>query len=142
MAAMSATSDGGRQDRAARARELGAAQDRRRRLESERAQALVDRFVEDALRAGLPTEELTARPWSGAGRYRTGLVGWYLRRDRSVGISREGGYHVLVVAPRRGWGRWRPLRLDPVPPPLVVGEGARDGESVALDTLLRIRLES
>lgn len=139
MAAMNGGAD--HQDRASRARELGAAQDRRRQRESEQAQALVDRFVQDAVRAGLPTEELTARPWSGGGRYRTGIEGWYLKRDRSVGISREGDYHVLVVAPRR-WGRWRTLRLDPVPPPLVVGEGARDGESVALETLLRIRLES
>lgn len=127
-------------DRAARARELSAAQDRRRRQESEQAQALVNRFVEDAERAGLPAEELTARPWSGGGRYRTGIEGWYLKRDRSVGISRAGGYHVLVVAPRR-WGRWRRLHLDPVPPPLVVGEGGRDGESVALETLIRIRLQ-
>ncbi|HYF71203.1 MAG TPA: hypothetical protein VD864_00200, partial [Nocardioides sp.] len=77
--------DGHQWERAARARELGAEQELRRRRESERAQALVDRFVEDAVRAGLPTEELTARPWSGGGRYRTGLEGWYLRRDRSVG---------------------------------------------------------
>lgn len=126
-------------DRAARARELSAAQDRRRRQESEQAQVLVDRFVQDAVRAGLPTEELTARPWSGGGRYRTGAEGWYLKLDRSVAISRDGDYYVLVVAPRR-WGRWRPLHLDPVPPPLVVGEGGRDGESVSLETLIRIRL--
>lgn len=129
-----------RRERAARAREHGAAQDLRRRRESERAQVLVDRFVADAVRAGLPTEELTARPWSGRGRYRTGLVGWHLRTDRSVGVSTDGGYHVLVVAPRR-FGRWRRVRLDPVPPPLQVGEGGRDGESVALEALLLWRLE-
>lgn len=129
-----------RRDRAARAQEHGAAQERRRRGESERAQALVDRFVAAAVRAGLPTEELTARPWSGRGRYRTGLLGWYLRTDRSVGVSRDRGYHVLVVAPRR-LGRWRGVRVDPVPPPLQVGEGARDGESIALEALLRLRLE-
>lgn len=126
--------------RADRARELGAAQQRRRQRESAQAQVLVDRFVQDAVRAGLPTEELTARPWSGGSRYRTGIQGWYLKRDRSVGISRDGGYYVLVVAPRR-WGHWRTLHLDPVPPPLVVGEGGRDGESLALETLIRIRLE-
>jgi hypothetical protein len=67
-------------------------------------------------------------------------VGWYLRRDRSVGVGLDGSYYVLVVAPER-FGRWRTVRVDPTPPPLQVGQGARDGESVALDTLLEMRLQ-
>lgn len=128
-----------RQERGARAAEVGAAQERRRARESEQAQALLDRFVDDALAAGLPTEELTARPWSGRGRYRTGLVGWYLRSDRSLGVGTDGHYYVLTVAPRR-FGRRRRLTLSPTPPPLQVGEGARDGESIALAALLQMRL--
>lgn len=128
-----------RQERGARATELRAAQDRRRSRESEQAQALVDRFVDDALAAGLPTEQILARPWSGRGRYRTGLVGWYLRSDHSLAVSTDGGYYVLTVAPRR-LGRWRTLSLSPTPPPLQVGEGARDGESIALAALLQMRL--
>lgn len=128
-----------RQERGARAAELRAAQDRRRERESEQAQALLDRFVDDALATGLPTEALTARPWSGRGRYRTGLVGWYLRSDRSLGVTPDGAYYVLTVAPRR-LGRWRTLALTPTPPPLQVGEGARDGESIALAALLQMRL--
>ena len=103
--------------------------------ESAKAQVLIDRFVERATQAGLPTEELTARPWSGRGRYRTGVVGWYLRRNRSIGVSTDGGYYVLVVAPER-FGRWRTVRIDPTPPPLVVGKGAGDGEVFDLDVLL------
>ena len=113
---------------------------RRAEQESAEAQQLVDRFVARAVEAGLPTEELTARPWSGRGRYRTGVDGWYLRRDRSVGVGRDGGYYVLVVAPQR-FGRWRTITLEPSPPPLQVGKGARDGESVALDVLLESRLQ-
>lgn len=115
------------------------AQRRRSEQESAEAQVLVDRFVAQATQAGLATEELTARPWSGRGRYRTGVVGWYLRRDRSVGVGLDGGYYVLVVAPER-FGRWRTVSVDPSPPPLQVGQGARDGESVALDVLLEMRL--
>ena len=107
--------------------------------ESAEAQKMVDRFVARASESGLPIEELTARPWSGRGRYRTGVVGWYLRRDRSVGVGEDGGYYVLVVAPQR-FGRWRTITLEPSPPPLQVGKGARDGESVALDVLLESRL--
>lgn len=114
-------------------------QRRAREEEAAKAQVLVDRFVEQATQAGLPTEELTARPWSGGGRYRTGVVGWYLRPDRSVGVGTDGSYYVLVVAPVL-LGRWRRVRLEPTPPPLQVGRGARDGESVALEELLRMRL--
>ena len=132
-------SDERRQERAARAAEQRAALERRRERESERAQVLVDRFVAAALSSALPLEELTARPWTGRGRYRTGLLGWYLRSDRSVAIGRDSGFYLLTVPPVR-FGRWRQLDLAPVPPPLQVGEGARDGESVALETLLEMRL--
>jgi hypothetical protein len=115
------------------------AQLRRRERESAKAQVLVDEFVAEARRRGLPVEELTARPWTGGARYRTGISGWYLRGDRSVGVGEDGAYYVLTVPPRR-FGRWRRLELEPTAPPLQVGEGARDGESMALDLLLRIRL--
>jgi hypothetical protein len=115
-------------------------QRRRGEEQSAKAQLLIDRFVAQAKQAGLPTEELTARPWSGGTRYRTGVVGWYLRRNRSVGVGTDGGYYVLVVPPVR-LGRWRTVRIDPTPPPLVVGKGAGDGEVFDLDVLLTMRLQ-
>jgi hypothetical protein len=125
-----------RSDRAAHHLEARA---RHRDRESEQAQTLVDRFVADAQAAGLPTDSLTARPWSGRGRYRTGLRGWYLRSDRSIAVGADGGYYVLTVPPVR-LGRWRTVRVAPTPPPQRVGEGARDGESADLATLLQMRL--
>ena len=127
-------------ERAERADYHVEAQRRRSEQESAKAQVMVDRFVARATQAGLATEELTARPWSGRGRYRTGVVGWYLRRDRSIGVGLDGSYYVLVVAPLR-FGRWRTVAVEPTPPPLQVGQGARDGESVALDALLEMRLQ-
>jgi hypothetical protein len=115
------------------------AQRRRGEQESAKAQALIDRFVEQAKQVGLPTEELTARPWSGSGRYRTGVVGWFLRANRSVGVGSDGSFYVLNVPPVR-FGRWRTVRIQPTPPPLVVGRGAGDGEVLDLDDLLRQRL--
>lgn len=107
--------------------------------ESATAQVLIDRFVVQATQARLPTEELTARPWSGVGRYRTGIQGWYLRANRSVGVSTDGKFYVLNVPPVR-FGRWRTVHVDPTPPPLVVGKGAGDGEVFDLDVLLAKRL--
>jgi hypothetical protein len=115
------------------------AQRRRSQEESAKAQLLIDQFVARAKQAGLPTEELTARPYSGSGRYRTGIVGWYLRSTRSVGVDTDGSFYVLLVPPVR-FGRWRTVRVDPSPPPLVVGKGAGDGEVFDLDVLLQKRL--
>jgi hypothetical protein len=114
---------------------------RRGERESAQAQVLIDRFVVQATQAGLATEELKARPWSGGGHYRTGLVGWYLRRDHSIGVGVDGGYYVLLVAPVR-FGRWRTVPVAPSPPPLQVGRGGRDGESISLDALLELLLRS
>jgi hypothetical protein len=129
-----------RAERAERADYHVEAQRLRSVQESAKAQLLIDRFVAQATQAGLATGELTARPWSGRGRYRTGVVGWYVRRDRSLGVGLDGSYYVLVVAPER-FGRWRTVPVDPTPPPLQVGQGARDGESVSLDALLEMRLQ-
>jgi hypothetical protein len=128
-----------RAERAERADFHVQAQRRRSEEESAKAQALIDRFVEQAEQAGLPTEELTARPWSGRGRYRTGITGWYLRANRSVGVGTDGRFYVLNVPPTR-LGRWRTVHVEPTPPPLVVGKGAGDGEVFDLDVLLRQRL--
>ena len=129
-----------RREQAERAAYHVQAQRRRSQDESAKAQVLIDRFVEQATQAGLPTEELTARPWSGSGRYRTGVVGWYLRTNRSVGVGTDGSFYVLNVPPVR-LGRWRTVHVDPTPPPLVVGKGAGDGEVFDLAVLLRQRLE-
>src|SRR4051812_25567449 len=128
-----------REERAERAAHHLEARALQRDRGSARAQVLVDRFVADARARGLPTEPLTARPWSGRGRYRTGLHGWYLRSDRSIAVGADGGYYVLTVPPV-ALGRWRTVRVTPTPPPERVGEGARDGESADLATLLRMRL--
>jgi hypothetical protein len=129
-----------RDDGSHRAQHLVELQRRRSEQESAKAQVLLQRFVEQAEQAGLATEELTARPWTGRGRYRTGVVGWYLRRDRSVGVGRDGSFYLLIVPPVP-FGRWRTVRVDPTPPPLEVGKGARDGEAVALRALLEERLQ-
>ena len=128
-----------RAERVERAASHASAQQRRDEQESARAELLVRDFVERATRLGLAPEELTARPWSGRGRYRTGVVGWFIRRDRSIGVGTDGGYYVLVV-PSVPLGRWRTVPVAPTPPPLEVGRGARDGEAQTLARLLELRL--
>lgn len=134
------------EDAAKRRAELAAQADyhadalrRRREREAVDAQLLIDGFVARATQAGLASEELIARPWSGRGRYRTGIVGWHLRHDQSIGLGKDGAFYVLVVPPHR-FSRWRTVAIEPTPPPLQPGMGARDGESASLEELLELRL--
>ncbi|MGN9813141.1 hypothetical protein ACTMSW_27770 [Micromonospora sp. BQ11] len=117
-----------------------AADERRRAAEQAEAAELVARFVAEAVRRGLPTTRLTARSYDGRGRYRTALRGWYVDRARSRAVDTDGRFHLLTVP---GGLRARLFGADPQPspPPLVVGAGGRDGESIPLEVLLARRLD-
>ncbi|RKN45484.1 hypothetical protein [Micromonospora endolithica] len=117
-----------------------AADERRRAAEQAEAAELVARFVAEAVRRGLPTTRLTARSYDGRSRYRTALRGWYVDRVRSRAVDTDGRFHLLTVP---GGLRARLFGADPQPspPPLVVGAGGRDGESIPLEVLLARRLD-
>jgi hypothetical protein len=113
--------------------------ERRKRLEGEQAQRLIDRFVREARSRGLPSQPLLAKSYSTGARYRTGLQGWYIRRDKTLGVDVRGGYYVLTVA-AGPLARLTGVTLTVDVPPLVVGVGARDGESRPMADLLQDRL--
>lgn len=116
-----------------------AADERRRAAETGQARRLVAEFVRAALEQGLRSEPLTAIAYNGRAGYRTGLRGWYVHRSRSVAVSVDGDFYVLSV-PADFKARFTGVRLTPSDPKLIVGEGARDGESMPLQALLRNRL--
>jgi len=125
-----------RADDAARRAELAAA---RARSESLQAQKLIDEFVVTAKAKGIAPHPLRAKLYSGQP-VKTDKVGWYLRKNQSVAIGDDGSYYVLAV-PGGLRERLSGVKLTPSPPPLVVGEGGRDGETAALADFLRWRLE-
>jgi len=124
-----------RADDAARRAELAAGA---RRAEAARAQQLIDEFVEAVRRAGIAAEPLRARLLSGH-QVKTDRSGWYLRRDHSIAIGTDGGYYQLVV-PGGLTERFRGVRLQPSPPPLVIGRGGKDGETGDLKFFLDKRI--
>jgi len=110
-----------------------------RRAEAAQARAMIAEFVAEARRRGVPPQRLHARSYDGRQRYRTPLHGWYLRKNRTVAVGTDGQFYVLSVPPRL-----RSLVTgatpEPSDPPLVLGKGARDGESIDLADALRIAL--
>lgn len=121
------------------AAEHAARHDRVRAAETERARALLADFVGAARERGLPTVPLRARAMNGRSLYRTGLTGWYLKRNGALAVDEHGDYYVMS-APTSLTARLRGVTLSPSEPPLVVGRGGRDGESMPLAELLELRL--
>jgi hypothetical protein len=132
-------SESWREQRARAVAAHGEALAAKRAAETAQARELIAGFVRDARARGLPTEPLRALPYSGGGSYRTGLRGWYIHPDRSVAVGEDGEYYVLGVPPSVK-ARVSGVRLAPADPPLIVGEGARDGASAPLSTLLATAL--
>jgi hypothetical protein len=132
-------------DWSARRRDAAAEQvarlDRVRAAETEQARALLAGFVRDARERGLPTVALKARATNGRAVYRTALTGWYLKRNGSLAVDAEGRFYVLS-APASLAARLRGAHVPPSDPPLVVGVGGRDGESMPLAELLALRLDA
>jgi hypothetical protein len=135
-------SDGSwRERRRDAAAEQAAALDRRRAAETAEARALLADFVEQVTAAGIPPQPLRAQVVGSGASYRTNLVGWYLKRNRSLAVDADGNFYVLGVRPSLK-ARISGLQVEPSDPPLTVGLGARDGESMPLKQLLALRLEA
>ncbi|GGB82900.1 hypothetical protein N798_09560 [Knoellia flava TL1] len=109
--------------------------------EARRAAEMVSAFAGQMRSAGVEPTRLRARPYSGSGSLRTDVVGWYVRRDRSAAVGTDGRWYVLVVPPSLR-GRLTGVHLEPTDAPLQVGAGGRDGDSIALDILLQLRLDA
>ena len=125
-----------RAEDAAQRAELAAAQERG---ESIQAQKLINEFLAAAKAKGIAPHPLRATLYSGQS-VKTDKIGWYLRKNHSVAIGDDGRYYVLIV-PGGLRERLSGAKLQPTPPPLVVGKGGKDGETGDLARFLQLRLE-
>ena len=114
--------------------------ERRRAQESAEAAVLLLEFVAEAGRRGLSPVPLQARSYAGDATYRTRTLGWYLRKNRTLAVGTDGAFYVLSV-PGGISARLRGAVLTPSDPPLVLGKGGRDGESISLADALALVLE-
>jgi hypothetical protein len=125
-------------DNAQRLAELA---DLRRKGEVAAARTLLERFVADAVAAGIPAGPLVVQRPGRRRRIRTDRSGWYLRRDHSLAVTLECDFVVLHQQLPWHAGLRGPVSVPASDPPLVVGRGGRDGDSIDLAELLRRRLE-
>ncbi|HEU4544587.1 MAG TPA: hypothetical protein VFR23_25905 [Jiangellaceae bacterium] len=113
-----------------------AALDRQRDLEIAKARGLIADFVTAMQARGVPPVQLRARVPGRRTTYRTSRAGWYIRQNESLAIGTGGDFYVLDV-PVSLRARLFGADVQPSDPPLVLGRGARDGESIELAELLR-----
>jgi hypothetical protein len=131
-------SDDWARQRTEAAREHAARLAARQDAEHVRAEAMLAEFVTAARAAELPADPLQVKGYGGRGTARTTLRGWYLRQDRTVAVSTDGDFYVLT-APLSVLDRLRGVRPAASRPPLVLGAGGKDGDSIDLaDALARL----
>lgn len=106
--------------------------------ESRQARALIAEFIVAARERGVAPEPLVVQGYGGKGTARSQVTGWYLRYDKTVGVGEDGDFYVLT-APLTLLDRMRGrIRIVPTDPPLVIGQGGRDGEAMDMaDALAR-----
>ncbi len=121
-----------RQQDAQRRQELA---DAAAQAEAAAAQQQLDAFVAAMHAAGASTEPLQVTLLSGQ-RVRTPLSGWYLNSARTVAVTADGRYYLLVTS-GSALARFTGVTPEPSPPSLVIGRGARDGESGDLADFLQ-----
>lgn len=104
-----------------------------------KAEEILAEFLPVVTQHGPEPEPLRVLGYGGRGSARTPLRGWYLRGNRTAALGTDGSFYVLI-APLSLTDRLKGVRPAPARPPMVLGEGGRDGESielvVALDRLL------
>jgi hypothetical protein len=126
-------------DNAERLAELA---DLRRRGEEGAARKLLGCFVADAVAAEIPPSPLAVQRPGRRRDVRTDRTGWYLRRDHSLAVTEDGAFLVLTRPLRWHAGLRGHVSVTASEPPLVVGRGGRDGDSIDLAELLRRRLDA
>jgi hypothetical protein len=128
-----------REERRAAFEALAAAQRRAEQAESVEARKMIADFVRRAHEQGIEPVPLRGRAASGRATFRTPLKGWYLQRSGPLAVSASGEFYLLIAQPGL-LARFREIDIPATEPPLAVGRGARDGESMPLKDLLESRL--
>lgn len=100
-----------------------------------KAEALIAQFMTAVRAHGPAPVPLVVRGYGGRGQARTNLTGWYLRNDRTAAVGSDGKFYVLI-APLSTMDRIKGVQPQPSRPPLILGEGGKDGDTIELSEAL------
>lgn len=103
----------------------------RKDAEHSQAEELLRSFMPAVRNSAVAPQPLRVQGYGGRGSARTGLRGWYLRIDRTAAVSTNGDFYILT-APLSVADRLRGVTPSPSRPPLVLGAGGKDGDSIDL----------
>ncbi|MCL1899613.1 MAG: hypothetical protein FWG11_03670 [Promicromonosporaceae bacterium] len=110
----------------------------RRDAQHAKAEEMLAEFLPVVRAHGPRPVPLRVTGYGGKGVAKTPLRGWYLRTNRTAALGEDGHFY-LLIAPLSPRDRLLGCQPDPSRPPLVLGEGGRDGESIDLaDALERV----
>jgi len=76
--------------------------------------------------------DLMVQGYGGKGEARTRLKGWYLRNNRTVALGTDGKFYVLIAPLNALHPRFLKVDVQPSRPPLIIGEGGKDGDTIEL----------
>lgn len=101
----------------------------------DKAEAQIAEFMPVLLRHGPAPQPLLVTGYGGRSQARCNVKGWYLRNDKTAGLGTDGKFYVLT-APLSAFDRFRGVKLAPTRPPLILGEGGKDGDTIELSEAL------
>jgi hypothetical protein len=111
----------------------------RQNAEHQRAEALLAQFMPAVTTRGPAPVELMVQGYGGVGEAPTNLRGWYLRNNRTCALGTDGKFYVLIAPLSRLHLPFMKVKVAPTRPPLIIGEGGKDGDSIDLaDALERV----
>ena len=111
----------------------------RQDAEHRRAEAQLDAFLPVVKAYGPAPVDLIVQGYGGVGEARTNLKGWYLRNNRTCALGTDGKFYVLIAPLNRFHPPFLKIKVAPTRPPMIIGEGGKDGDSIDLsDALERV----
>lgn len=123
------------------AAEHAAARERITASESLKARQLVEHFGREGVARGSRRTPLRARAYNGHSTYGTRSAAGTSSANGSLAVDGDANFYVMSTATSFR-ARITGADVAPTDPPLMIGVGARDGESMSLEELLRIRLDA
>ena len=111
----------------------------RKNAEHERAEAQLAEFLPVVTAHGPAPVDLVVQGYGGVGQAKSNRRGWYLRNNRTCALGTDGKFYVLIAPLSRFHPVWKKVEVPPTRPPLIIGEGGKDGETIDLaDAIERV----